>query len=181
VKPTLKPLFLTICAKSWVVVVFPFVPVTAIIGIRHVFLGGYNMSLMGAATFIGNPSEGARCIQNPRAALTSRITLPFFLSGCFKFSAMISTPHTSSPITLEILSARNIFSGCIISVTSTEVSPVLRLAVLVDGREIKDVNLTQIELGQPISISHLVTHVMSKDDTFNLDTYKMTIHSSQYI
>lgn len=55
------------------------------------------------------------------------------------------------------------------------------LVILVDGREIKDTNLTQVELGQPISISHLVTHVMSKDDTFNLDTYKMTIQSSQYV
>ncbi len=54
------------------------------------------------------------------------------------------------------------------------------LVILVDGREIKDTNLTQIELGQPISISHLVTHVMSKYDTFNLDTFKMNIHSSQY-
>lgn len=54
------------------------------------------------------------------------------------------------------------------------------LVILVDGREIKDTNLTQIELGQPISISHLVTHVMSKFDTFNLDTYKMHIHTSQY-
>lgn len=54
------------------------------------------------------------------------------------------------------------------------------LVILVDGREIKDTNLTQIELGQPISISHLVTHVMSKYDTFNLDTFKMSIHSSQY-
>jgi cyanophycinase len=55
------------------------------------------------------------------------------------------------------------------------------LVILVNGREIKDTNLTQIELGEPISISHLVTHVMSKYDTFNLDTYKMTIKSSQYI
>ena len=55
------------------------------------------------------------------------------------------------------------------------------LVILVDGREIKDTNLTQIALGQPISISHLVTHVMSKHDTFNLDTYKMTIQSSQYV
>lgn len=55
------------------------------------------------------------------------------------------------------------------------------LVILVDGREIKDTNLTQVELGQPISISHLVTHVMSKHDTFNLDTYKMTIQSSQYV
>ena len=55
------------------------------------------------------------------------------------------------------------------------------LVILVDGREIKDTNLTEVELGQPISISHLVTHVMSKYDTFDLDTYKMTIQSSQYI
>ena len=55
------------------------------------------------------------------------------------------------------------------------------LVILVDGREIKDTNLTEVELGQPISISHLVTHVMSKYDTFDLDTYKMTIQNSQYI
>ena len=54
------------------------------------------------------------------------------------------------------------------------------LVILVDGREIKDTNLTQIEMGQPISISHLVTHVMSKFDTFNLTTHKMHIHTSQY-
>jgi hypothetical protein len=41
----------------------------------------------------------------------------------------MSTPQMSNPITLEILSAKNIFSGCIISVTSTEVPPVLKLAV----------------------------------------------------
>lgn len=55
------------------------------------------------------------------------------------------------------------------------------LVILVDGREIKDTNLTQIELGEPISINHLVTHVMSKNDTFDLDTFRMTIQSSQYI
>ncbi len=55
------------------------------------------------------------------------------------------------------------------------------LVILVDGREIKDTNLTQIEMGQPISISHLVTHVLSKYDTFDLDTFKMTIKSSQYV
>jgi cyanophycinase len=55
------------------------------------------------------------------------------------------------------------------------------LVILVDGREIKDTNLTQVELGQPISINHLVTHVLSKNDTFDLDTFKMTIKSSQYV
>ena len=55
------------------------------------------------------------------------------------------------------------------------------LVILVDGREIKDTNLTQIELGEPISINHLVTHVMSKNDTFDLDTFRMKIQSSQYV
>jgi cyanophycinase len=51
------------------------------------------------------------------------------------------------------------------------------LVILVDGREIKDTNLTEISLGEPISINHLVTHVMSMHDTFDLSTYKMKIHS----
>ncbi|NHM07220.1 cyanophycinase [Flavobacterium sp. CYK-4] len=55
------------------------------------------------------------------------------------------------------------------------------LVILVDGREIKDTNLTQVELGQPISINHLVTHVMSMNDTFDLTTFKMMIKSSQYV
>lgn len=54
------------------------------------------------------------------------------------------------------------------------------LVILVDGREIKDTNLTQVEMGQPISISHLITHVMSKHDTFDLKTHQMHISSSQY-
>ncbi|MEO0058667.1 MAG: hypothetical protein RLZZ312_314 [Bacteroidota bacterium] len=55
------------------------------------------------------------------------------------------------------------------------------LVILVDGREIKDTNLTEVELGQPVSISHLVTHVMSKFDTYDLTTHKMHIQSSQYV
>jgi cyanophycinase len=55
------------------------------------------------------------------------------------------------------------------------------LVILVDGKEIKDTNLTQVELGQPVSINHLVTHVMSMGDTFDLSTFKMHIHSSQYV
>ena len=55
------------------------------------------------------------------------------------------------------------------------------LVILVDGKEIKDTNLTQVEMGQPISINHLVTHVMSMHDTFDLQTFKMKIHSSQYV
>lgn len=54
------------------------------------------------------------------------------------------------------------------------------LVILVDGREIKDTNLTQVEMGQPISINHLVTHVMSLYDRFDLKTFKMQIKASQY-
>ena len=87
------------------------------------------MSITGAATFLGNPSEGARCILNPGAAFTSNIQPPFSFKGCVRFSAMISTPQMSSPMTREILSQRKMFSGCIISVTSIEVPPVLKFAV----------------------------------------------------
>lgn len=55
------------------------------------------------------------------------------------------------------------------------------LVILVDGKEIKDTNLTQVELGKPISINHLVTHVMSMYDKFDLGTFKMDIHSSQHV
>ena len=55
------------------------------------------------------------------------------------------------------------------------------LVILVDGREIKDTNLTEVELGQPISISHLVTHVLSKHDSYDIKHHKMTIRSSQYM
>lgn len=55
------------------------------------------------------------------------------------------------------------------------------LVIVVDGREIKDTNLTQIAIGKPISINHLVTHVMSKYDKFDLDTRKMSIQDTQFV
>ena len=54
------------------------------------------------------------------------------------------------------------------------------LVILVDGRYIRDTNLTNIELGQPISIDNLSVHVMSMNDTYDLKTKKMTIVNSQY-
>lgn len=55
------------------------------------------------------------------------------------------------------------------------------LVILVDGREIKETNLTDVALGEPISINHLVTHVMSMHDRFDLRTNKMKIHTTQYV
>ncbi|MBC7412252.1 MAG: cyanophycinase [Bacteroidia bacterium] len=49
------------------------------------------------------------------------------------------------------------------------------LVILVDGRSIRSTNLTQVELGQPISIENLVVHVLGNHDLYDLKTHKMTI------
>lgn len=54
------------------------------------------------------------------------------------------------------------------------------LVILVDGRSIADTNLTQVEMGRPISINNLTVHVMSMYDIYDLNTHKMEIHNSQY-
>lgn len=51
------------------------------------------------------------------------------------------------------------------------------LVILVDGRNIKDSNITQVSLGQPISIENLVVHVMSMHDFYYLDKQKMQIYA----
>jgi cyanophycinase len=50
------------------------------------------------------------------------------------------------------------------------------LVILVDGRSINDTNLTEIELREPISIEHLVVHVMAKGSLYDLETHKLTVH-----
>lgn len=54
------------------------------------------------------------------------------------------------------------------------------LVILVDGRFIKDTNLTEINLGEPISIENLTVHVMSVNDTYDLKTKDFKILNSQY-
>lgn len=54
------------------------------------------------------------------------------------------------------------------------------LVILVDGRNILDTNLTQVEMGRPISINNLIVHVMSMYDTYDLNKRTMEIHDSQY-
>jgi cyanophycinase len=54
------------------------------------------------------------------------------------------------------------------------------LVILVDGRNIMDTNLTQVEMGRPISINNLIVHVMSMYDTYDLNKHTMEIHNSQY-
>lgn len=50
------------------------------------------------------------------------------------------------------------------------------LVILVDGRQIKDTNLTQVELGQPVSINNMTVHVMSKNDVYNLHDRTLVIN-----
>ena len=54
------------------------------------------------------------------------------------------------------------------------------LVIIVDGRFIKDTNLTNIELGAPISIDNLIVHVMSMNDIFDLKTKDLKIVNSHY-
>jgi len=49
------------------------------------------------------------------------------------------------------------------------------LVILVDGRNIADTNITQVELGHPISIKNLVVHVMSQYDQYDLATHEMRV------
>ncbi len=55
------------------------------------------------------------------------------------------------------------------------------LVILVDGRNIKDTNITQVEMGTPVSIKNLVVHVMSQYDLYDLENHEMTIHDMQHV
>ena len=72
----MKPAILVMCASMRVVVVLPLVPVTAAIGTREGAPGGNSISITGAATSRGVPSEGATCMRKPGAALISQMPPP---------------------------------------------------------------------------------------------------------
>ena len=50
------------------------------------------------------------------------------------------------------------------------------LVMLVDGTHMKDTNITDVEIGEPVSIENLIVHVMSLGDHFDLKLKKLTIH-----
>lgn len=50
------------------------------------------------------------------------------------------------------------------------------LVIIVDGRYINDTNITDIELGQPISIEHLIVHVMAMGSLYDLEHHKLKVH-----
>jgi cyanophycinase len=50
------------------------------------------------------------------------------------------------------------------------------LVILVDGRHIKDTNLTYVEMGEPISIDNLIVHVMAMGDHYDLKEHKLNLY-----
>ena len=49
------------------------------------------------------------------------------------------------------------------------------LIILVDGTHMRNTNMTDVEMGEPVSIENLVVHVMSLGDHFDLKTRRLTI------
>jgi cyanophycinase len=49
------------------------------------------------------------------------------------------------------------------------------LVILVDGRKITDTNITDVDMGEPISIKNMVVHVMSKGDHYSLLDHDLKI------
>ncbi len=50
------------------------------------------------------------------------------------------------------------------------------LVMLVDGTHMKDTNITDVGIGEPVSIENLIVHVMSLGDHYDLKLKKLTIH-----
>jgi len=49
------------------------------------------------------------------------------------------------------------------------------LIILVDGTHMRHTNMTEVEMGEPVSIENLMVHVMSIGDHFDLKTRKLII------
>lgn len=49
------------------------------------------------------------------------------------------------------------------------------LIILVDGTHMRHTNMTDVEIGEPVSIENLIVHVMSIGDHFDLKTKRLTI------
>nr|WP_068893032.1 cyanophycinase [Pedobacter panaciterrae] len=55
------------------------------------------------------------------------------------------------------------------------------MVILVDGRNMADTNLTDVEMGQPVSIKNMIVHVMCDGDTYDLTEHKLTIHHPKVV
>ena len=127
--PTRRPISLRMWAIIRTVVVFPFVPVTAMIGMRADDPAGNSESMTGRATYCGSPSVGWVCIRKPGAALTSTMAPPVSRTGVAMSGQMKSMPATSRPTICAAVSAISTLSGCASIVRSIEVPPVDMLPV----------------------------------------------------
>jgi len=52
------------------------------------------------------------------------------------------------------------------------------LVILVDATQMRDTNLTDIDMGAPVSIENLIVHVMALGDYYDLKSKKLTIQHS---
>jgi cyanophycinase len=50
------------------------------------------------------------------------------------------------------------------------------LVILVDGTHMRNTNITDVEMGEPVSIDNLTVHVISYGDHFDLKTKRLTLH-----
>ena len=128
VVPTVAPPAFARCDSSLTTVLLPLVPVTAATGIRPSLPDAKSVSTIAAPTFRGVPTVGSKCILSPGPAFTSMTTPRCDSSDCVMSAVTISMPATSSPMIRAASTARAATSGWMMSVTSSLVPPVLRLA-----------------------------------------------------
>jgi len=55
------------------------------------------------------------------------------------------------------------------------------MVILVDGRTMADTNLTDVEMGQPVSIKNMIVHVMCDGDIYDLTNHQLSIHHPKSI
>ncbi|RYF14413.1 MAG: cyanophycinase [Flavobacteriales bacterium] len=55
------------------------------------------------------------------------------------------------------------------------------MVILVDGRHMADTNLTDVEMGQPVSIKNMVVHVMCDGDVYDLSNHQLVIHHPRVV
>jgi len=53
------------------------------------------------------------------------------------------------------------------------------LVILVDGTNMRHTNITDVEMGEPVSIDNLTVHVMSYGDHFDLKTKNLILHAGK--
>ncbi|RZK38858.1 MAG: cyanophycinase [Pedobacter sp.] len=55
------------------------------------------------------------------------------------------------------------------------------MVILVDGRSMADTNLTDVEMGQPVSIKNMVVHVMCDGDIYDLNEHQLDIQHPRVV